>query len=124
MIGRPQILLLVASFLLCAVATETTFYILTRSQHSYPAVWYHTEYDITKLLCYDDRFLGVADYDLRSERPFGELRYAANTDNDSSLQDLDPLFVPHAIQVTLNEAGFRERPLSSFSTGGATTIAG
>ena len=117
---RPEVLLLAFSCLCCAIAVETFFYFLAQRQQTYPAVWYHTDDERTKLLCYDEGFLGVADWDLRLDHPYGTLRYAANTDEDSSLQDLDPRLVPHAVEFRVNEAGFRERPLAQVEA--ATTL--
>ena len=119
---KSRFLLLAASCLFCVLATEAFFYLLARQQRTYPAVWYHTGQERTRLLCYDEEFLGVADWDLRLEQPYPGLRYAANTDGDPSLAGLDPMRVPHAIEITVNEAGFRERPLQQFASAGRTTL--
>ena len=118
---KPRFLLLAASCLFCVLATEAFFYFLAKHQRTYPAVWYHTGEERTRLLCYDGEFRGVADWDLRVEQPYPGLRYAGNTDGDTSLAGLDPLRVPHAIEVAVNEAGFRERPLQHFTSGGGRT---
>ena len=121
---KSRFLLLAASCLFCVLATEAFFYFLAKQQRTYPAVWYHTGEEHTRLLCYDSEFLGVADWDLRLEQPYPELAYAANTDGDPSLAGLDPLRVPHAIEVRVNGAGFRERPLQHFTStrGSRTTL--
>ncbi|MCY3762255.1 MAG: hypothetical protein OXH50_13475, partial [Gemmatimonadetes bacterium] len=121
---KSRFLLLAASCLFCVLATEAFFYFLAKQQRTYPAVWYRTGEEHTKLLCYDGEFLGVADWDLRLEQPYPELAYAANTDGDPSLAGLDPLRVPHAIEVRVNGAGFRERPLQHFTStrGSRTTL--
>lgn len=114
--------LFVISCVFCITAAETFFYVFAMWQYSYPAVWYHTDEDNTKLLCYDKNFLSVADWDLKSEHPFPNLRYAANTDNDSSLQDLPFISVPNAIVVTINEVGFRERPVAQLNSRNKVTL--
>ena len=112
---KPEIILLLFSCICCVVALELVFYIVGERQRTYPAVVYDTEDERTKLVCYDDEFLSTADWDLRRDRPYSRLRYAMNTDDDLSLQGLDPQLVPHAVEVKLNEVGFRDRSLAQLN---------
>lgn len=108
---RPETLLLFASCVFCVVALEVLFYFLEVRQKTYPSVVYHTEKDRVKLMCYDEEFRSSADWDLRGNHPYSMLRYGSNTDNDPTLEGLDPLLVPHAVEIEFNEVGFRERSM-------------
>lgn len=106
-------LLLLGSTALALLAVEAFFQLRGRSEPPYPAVYYATKDPRVKLWCYDDHFRGVADYDLRRDHPFENLKYLGNIDSDPALADLPPRSVPHAIEVRKNEHRFRERSFSA-----------
>ena len=122
---KPEILLLVVSCLCCAIAIETLFYIAGKRQRTYPAVLYQSEEERTMVLCYDEQFLSKGDWDLRLDNPYSSLSYVMNTDQDPSLEGLDPLLVPHAVELKRNAVGFREREvgeLNALGGGGEVTL--
>ena len=112
MTRRPEVLLLLLSLLFCVLILELVFCSWQEEQKTYPAVYYHTEDERVKIMGYDDGFSSSADHDLRRVNPYSELSYGMNSDEDPALEGLDPLLVPHVVEMKLNEAGFRERSLS------------
>jgi len=120
---KPDILLLVTSALCCALALELFFYLWQQGPRTYPAVMYLTEDPSTNVLCYDKEFRSTADWDLRQQNhPYRELRYEMNMDKDPQLEGLDPLHVPFAVELKMNEAGFRERDLSALANADSSEI--
>ena len=98
---------------------EASFYALNRAGATYPVVVYATDKPGVEFWCYDDKFQGEADWDLRVGHPYSELTYLRNMDFDSTLVALDPLAVPMAIKVALNFDEFRGRPLPLIKAQGA-----
>jgi hypothetical protein len=94
------------------VLVEVFFHALERYEQTYPVVFYDTDVPNLRLWCYDERFTGIPDWDLRQAHPFGKLAYLDNMDQDSALVGLDPREVPYAIEVRMNADGFRERELT------------
>ena len=107
MTGKLTLLLLSTVSILIAVEWLAIW--LTTDAEDYPGVIYHTDDSEVELWCYDDKFNGTADWDLRLDHPLGTLRYAANINDDPRLEELDPRAVYNAVEVRLNELQFRER---------------
>lgn len=97
------------SFLFCLGALELALRLTAASRQVYPGILFHTDEANIKLWCYDEHFIGVADYDLRAEHPFTRLSYLGNVDNDPAYTDVESIQVPKAVEVALNGEGFRER---------------
>ena len=116
---KSEILLLLVSCFVGITLLEGFFTVLQRTDRTYPAVLYHTDQSDVKLMCYDDEFRSSADWDLRRENPFKWLDYGMNTDADPTLEGVAPLKVPHAVEMKLNEAGFRERSLAQLTASDA-----
>ena len=114
-----QLLLLCGGLIVSCLLAEAVFYLLNRAAATYPVVVYATDKPGTELWCYDDKFQGKADWDLRLGHPYRELSYRSNMDFDSTLVALDPLAVPMAINVALNFDEFRARPLPLIKAGAA-----
>ena len=93
---------------------------------AYPGVVYRTDDPNVELWCYDGRFNGTADWDLRREYPYVGLRYVGNIDDDDRLAGLDPSQVHNAVEVRLNGLQFRERPevdlVNAYRLGGPVTL--
>ena len=105
------------SVILCLLVAELVFRTLSASRYIYPGVVYRTEDPAIRLWCYDEHFNGVSDWDLRREHPFSDLTYLGNIDKDPTLADVPPTAVPFAIEIKMNENGFRERPFGEFNGG-------
>ena len=88
-----QLLLLCGGLIVSCLLAEAAFYLLNRAAATYPVVVYATDKPGTELWCYDDKFQGKADWDLRLGHPYRELTYRSNMDFDSTLVALDPLAV-------------------------------
>ena len=88
-----QLLLLCGGLIVSCLLAEAVFYLLNRAAATYPVVVYATDKPGTELWCYDDKFQGKADWDLRLGHPYRELSYRSNMDFDSTLIALDPLAV-------------------------------
>ena len=114
-----QLLLLCGGLIVSCLLAEAWFYLLNRAAATYPVVVYATDKPGTELWCYDDKFQGKADWDLRLGHPYRALTYRSNMDFDSTLVALDPLAVPMAIKVALNFDEFRARPLPLIKAGAA-----
>ena len=97
-----------------ALALEASFWLLARSERSYPLVYYETDDPNLDLWCYDEHFVGTPDRDLRQAHPYGKLTYLGNANNDSTLANLAPHKVPNAIEMRRNEEQLRERPMAEF----------
>ena len=107
-----NIALALCSTAICLLAIEVLFLFISQAEKIYPGVMYQTEEPSVKLWCYDRHFNSVADWDLRLNHPYAELTYLNNVDQDSTIADLPPEKVPHAVEIALNEFGFRERPVA------------
>ena len=120
---KAELLLLLSSVVCCALALELFFYLGHKEGKTYPAVMYLTDDPSTRVLCYDDEFRSAADWDLRQQNhPYGELRYKMNMDKDPALDGLDPRNVPFAVELRLNEAGFRERDLTALALADSSEV--
>ena len=117
-----KLLLVVASLAGTALVIEVSFWRLARSERLYPVVYYQTDDPNLDLWCYDEHFAGTPDWDLRRAHPYGKLTYLGNANDDSTLANLAPLNVPHAIEMRRNEEQLRERPMAEFDAQNAKIV--